>query len=143
MEIRANVWLALLTLFFAFSAHASKTISKEYYANGKLKSVTKTRVTVPRNIDPFNFYKRTKTERVDFDSATGRRIRETTKITMVGNSGRRCYEVYLRQIDYDLAGNRVRFEKSKCDKSKSKVKEYQNGKVAFIRKQKRRRILWW
>lgn len=143
MNIRANVILVLAFCLFVFPLCAKKTINKEYYTNGNIKAVTTVRVTVPRNIDPFNFYKKTRTERTEFDSISGRKTKETVRTTMVGNSGRRCYEVYYKQIDYDASGNRIRFQKSSCDKSKSKIKEYENGKLTFIRIQKRRRILWW
>lgn len=143
MRIRANVILAIVFLIFVFPLHAKRTIKKEYYANGKLKAVTKVRVTVPRNIDPFNFYKKTRIERGEYDSISGRISKATVKITMVGHSGKRCYEVYYKQIDYDSEGNRIKFEKSRCDKSKSKIIDYENGKKSFVRIQKRRRKLWW
>lgn len=143
MNIRAYVLLVLIFSLIVFPLCARQTVNKEYYTNGKLKAITKTRVTVPRNIDPFNFYKKTRIERHEFDSISGNLRKETVRTTMVGHSGKRCYEVYYKQIDYDDSGNRIKFQKSSCDKSKTKIKEYENGKITFIRIQKRRRILWW
>jgi hypothetical protein len=121
---------------------ATKTVSKEYFLNGRIKAITIVVITMPRNIDLFNFYKKTKVSRTEFDSLTSRKVRETVRITKLGHGGKPCYEIYFKQIDYDENGKRTRFQEFTCDKKKTKVKEYSDGEVIHVRIQKRRRLPW-
>jgi hypothetical protein len=143
----ARRYCAALLAFFLISipvfAGKIRTVNKEYYPNGNLKAVTITIVTTPNHADLFNYYKKTKVTRTEFDSVITRKSLETVRITKLGRGGRPCYEYYYKKINYDKNGKRTRFEVTDCDKSKYKVKEYTNGKVSFVRKQKRRRWLWW
>ena len=143
--VRRNGIAALLAFFFCLELLASrtKTISKEYYANGRIKAVIVTVVTIPPHPDIFNYFKKTKISRTEFDSLLSRKVKETVRITKLGKGGRPCYEYYYREIDYDKNGNRTHYEKSDCDKSKEIVKEYENGKVIFIHEKRRRKWFRW
>ncbi len=112
---------------------------KEFFANGNVKSVTVIKISTPRNIDLFNFYKETKIIKTEFDSATGRKILHTVRVTKVGIGGRHCYEYSSKIIKYELNGDRSYFERSKCDKNYFMYKNYINGKVSFTHIEKRSR----
>jgi hypothetical protein len=112
---------------------AAKT---EYFANGNVKSVTVVKVKTPRNIDLFNFYKKTKIIRTEFDSLSGAKIAHSVRVTKVGVGGKHCYEYSSVQINYDENGKRKSYEKSKCDKNYYIRKDYVNGKVSFIHVEK-------
>ena len=114
-------------------------IKKEFYANGKLKRVTKTKVKTPRNIDLFNFFKKTTVITSEYDSLTSKKILYSKRVTKVGIGGKHCYEYFFKCINYNSTGTRIRFEKSHCDKNRSMYKEYTNGKVSFIHKEKVKR----
>lgn len=132
----------MITMAFSLQEiHASirRTETKEYYANGKIKSVTITRIKTPRNIDLFNFYKETKVNRTEFDSINGNKKMHSVRITKVGMAVRHCYEYLSKKIDFDENGKRKRFEKSRCDKNYFIFKDYTNGKVTFIHIEKKRR----
>jgi hypothetical protein len=147
--IRKLLPLLLLTLALPLQDSYARTTgvrarkapfeSKEYFANGNVKSVTVTKVKTPRNIDLFNFYKETKVIRTEFDSLTGRKIMHSVRVTKVGIGGKHCYEYSSLRIDYDENGKRKRYEKSKCDKHYFMYKEYVDGKVSFIHIEKKRR----
>ncbi len=112
---------------------------KEFFANGKVKSVTVVKISTPRHIDLFNFYKKTKVERTEFDSITGNCISHTVRITKVGIGGKHCHELYYKRADFDRNGKRTRFEKSSCDRNKRKYIDYVNGKRTFVHIEKRRK----
>lgn len=137
------VWLFFLLPCVSLYAGRTKTVNKEYYANGRIKAVVITVVTTPRNADIFNYYKKTKISRTEFDSIISRKVKETIRITKLGKGGRPCYEVFYKEVDYDKNGKRTHFQKSDCDKSKDKIKEYKNGKVVFIHEKRRRKWLRW
>src|SRR6185436_1571742 len=90
---------------YAQDAPASVTnkhfVKKEYYANGKIKSVTKTKVKYPRNIDLFNFYKKTIVVRTEYDSISSNKINHSKRITKVGIGGKHCYEYFYKNIEYN------------------------------------------
>lgn len=112
---------------------------KEYFANGKVKSVTVTKVKTPRNIDLFNLYKETKVIRTEFDSLTGKKLMHSERTTKIGMGGKHCYEYSSLKITYDENGKRRRYERSKCDKHYYIRKDYVNGKVSFVHIEKKRR----
>src|ERR1044072_7109204 len=117
----------------SISDHSNKHfVTKEFYANGKLKSITKTKVQYPRNIDLFNFYKKTTVTRIEYDSVSTNKINLSRRITKVGVGGKHCYEYFYRRIDYDARGKRVRFEKTHCDKNRNKYIVYVNEKKDLI-----------
>ncbi len=135
---------SLLLIILAFPlqqlyAGVQRTEAKEFYANGKIKSVTITKVRTPRNIDLFNFYKETKVIRTVFDSISGNKKMHSVRITKVGIGGKHCYEYSSLKIDYDENGKRKYFEESKCDKHYFMFKNYVDGKVTFIHIDKKRR----
>jgi hypothetical protein len=124
------------------STKNSRVLTKEFYASGKIKSITITKIRYPRNIDLFNFYKKTITIRTEYDSISSNKINHSKRITKVGIGGKHCYEYYYRRIDYNQEGKRLRFEKSHCDKNRNKYIIYVNGKKDFIhieRPRKRKR----
>ena|ERR1041385_6284288 len=114
-------------------------IKKEFYSNGKLKRVTKTKVKTPRNIDLFKFFKKTTVIINEYDSITSEKILYSKRITKVGIGGKHCYEYFFKCLTYSSTGKRIRFEKSHCDKNRYMYKEYTNGKVSFIHKEKVKR----
>jgi hypothetical protein len=118
---------------------ANPYVKKEYYANGKLKRITKTKVKVPRNIDLYNYFKKTTVTIHEYDSITSNKIFYSKRVTKVGIGGRHCYEYFFKTISYKPNGDRIRFEKSHCDKNKSMYKTYTNGKVDFIHIEKSKR----
>jgi hypothetical protein len=137
-------FLFVSVLTMAFSLHdldaaVRRFEAKEFYTNGKIKSVTITRVSTPRNIDLFNFYKETKIVKTEYDSITGNKIMHSVRITKVGIGGKHCYEYSSKLINYDANERRQYFEKSKCDKHKFMYKNYVNGKVSFIHIERKRR----
>ncbi|HLG03312.1 MAG TPA: hypothetical protein VI731_06930 [Bacteroidia bacterium] len=140
---RPTLICTLLLLAVSLPMAASKTIQKEFFLNGNVKSITVTTVTMPKRVDLFSFYKKTKISRIDFDSLTGYKLRETCRITKAGHSDRHCYELYFREVEYDQYGNRVRYQEFFCDKGKGKVKEYRDGELVKVIVQKRRRLLPW
>ena len=106
--------------------------TKEYYSNGKIKSITKTKIKYPRNIDLFNFYKKTIVVQTVYDSILSNKITYVKRITKVGVGGKHCYEYFVKRIDYDQNGKRKKFEKGHCDKNRYKYILYVNGKKDFI-----------
>ena len=140
----------LLLLILAFPLHhlfaqdslrrivKNPIISKEFYKNGNLKSVTKIKTQVPRNSDLFNYYKKTKVVRTVYDSITGRKKMFSVRITKAGVGGKHCYEYFYKKIDYDDTGKRTRFEKSSCDKNRYKFIIYKNWKKDFIHIERKR-----
>ena len=133
------VGLAIVFSFHCSCATVNKTVLKEFYKNGKLKSLTIVKVKTPKNIDLFTFYKETKIMRTDFDSISGFRLKYTERYTKVGFGGRHCYEIEAIQILYDVAGKRNFYEKSKCDKHQYEYRKYINGKLVFIHIEKKRK----
>jgi hypothetical protein len=134
--------LLLFTLAFPLQElHAAihRYELKEFYADGRIKSVTITKVTTPRNIDLFNFYKETKVIKTVYDSATGNKVMHSVRITKVGVGGKHCYEYSSRFTNYDKNGLKTYSEKGKCDKHKYEYIWYEKGKVSFIHKEKKRR----
>lgn len=110
----------------------SGSVSREFYANGKIKSVTKTKIRFPRNIDLFNFYKKTIVIRTEYDSVSSNKMMFSKQITKVGIGGKHCHEYFYKRIDYNQEGKRLRFEKAHCDKMRNKYIVYVNGKKNFI-----------
>ena len=104
-----------------------------------MKSITETRTTLPKYIDPLNFYKKTKVIVTEYDSLTSNKTKEWTRITKIGKDGKPCYEIYYEEIQYDSTGHRVIYMMSRCDKKKAIFKEYKNGKLVFTRINKRRK----
>lgn len=137
-----SFFLLLITLAFPLQEmHAGihRTEVKEYFANGKIKSVTITKVRTPRIIDLFNFYKETKVIRTEFDSISGNKTFHSVRITKVGMGGQHCYEKYSLKITYDENRKRKYYEESKCDKHYLMYKNYVDGKVIFIHIEKKRK----
>lgn len=144
LSVRSLILCFLAMSFSIFvngqgQTRTKKQITKQYFVNGNLRSITETRTTLPRYIDPMNFYKKTKVVVTEYDSVTTKKTREWTRVTKIGKDGKPCYEIYYEEIKYDSLGNRVTYNMSRCDKKKSCFKEYKNGKLVFTRIQKRRK----
>lgn len=137
----------LLILSFLVPAHLwsqgqtrTKTqVTKQYYLNGNLKSITAVSTTLPRYIDPMNFYKKTKVVVTEFDSISKGMTRQFTRITKIGKDGKPCYEIFYEETVYDKFGNKKTYLKSRCDKQRSKFIQYKEGHVEFIQIHKRRK----
>jgi len=139
--------LILLLLFLILTAplfsqgqtRTKKQVVKQYFLNGRIKSITETRTTLPKYIDPLNFYKKTKVIVTEYDSLSNKKSRQLTRVTKLGRDGKPCYEIFFEEIKYDSNGERVTYNMSKCDKRKTMFKEYKGGKLVFTRIQKRRK----
>jgi hypothetical protein len=135
--------IGILALNFSLygqgQTRTTKKISKNFYGNGQVKSVSETWTTLPKYIDPMNFYKKTKVFVTEFDSLTHRKVKEWTRVFKIGKDGKPCHEIFYEEITYDAFGNRVTYMKSRCDKRKSKYKQYKNGKVDFVQVVKHRK----
>lgn len=116
-----------------------KQVTKQYYLNGNLKSITAVSTTLPRYIDPMNFYKKTKVEVTEFDSLSKNMTRQFTRITKIGKDGKPCYEIFYEETIYDKFGNKKTYLRSRCDKQRSKFIQYKEGRVEFIQIHKRRK----
>ncbi|MCK6639989.1 MAG: hypothetical protein L6Q81_07880 [Bacteroidia bacterium] len=116
-----------------------KQVTKQYYLNGNLKSITAVSTTLPRYIDPMNFYKKTKVEVTEFDSLSKSMTRQFTRITKIGKDGKPCYEIFYEETIYDKFGNKKTYLRSRCDKQRSKFIQYKEGRVEFIQIHKRRK----
>lgn len=114
-------------------------VTKQYYLNGNLKSITAVSTTLPRYIDPMNFYKKTKVEVTEFDSLSKNMTRQFTRITKIGKDGKPCYEIFYEETVYDKFGNKKTYLRSRCDKQRSKFVQYKEGHVEFIQIHKRRK----
>jgi hypothetical protein len=134
----------LLTLFLSSALWAGKTrsIDKLFFVNGNVRALIITETIIPWHSDFYSYYKETRVFRTEFDSLTGRRVKETVRYTKLGRGGRHCYEILYKETRYDLAGNKTHFEKQKCDKYKSKTIEYTGGKKTSVIIHKPRRRLW-
>jgi hypothetical protein len=128
-----------LALHSQGQTRTTKQITKKFYGNGNVKSIAETSTTLPKYIDPLNFYKKTKVVVVEYDSVSTNKIKEWTRIFKIGKDGKPCHEIFYEEITYDKFGNRVSYMKSRCDKRKAKYKQYKNGKVDFIQVVKRRK----
>lgn len=140
---------AIFIIFFLFALIAQanaqgqtrtkKQVVKAYFANGKLKSVTTTHTTLPKFIDPMNYYRKTKVNIMEYDSLTAIKTREVTRITKIGKDGNPCFELFFEEIKYDEFGHRSTYAMSRCDKKKFVFKQYADGKLVFTRINKRRK----
>lgn len=133
----------LLACLFPVLLCAQTTRHKEQhidYFPGTQQPKTLTVIITKRNrfVDLYNYYKQTTTVTTAF-SENGTRLSETRRITKLGNTGKPCYELYYREILFDPKGRRTRYEKYECDKRTSVLKEYENGKVVFIREHRRKK----
>src|SRR5688572_20284171 len=99
-------------LFGQGQTRTRKEVSKKYYVNGNVKSVAETYTTLPKYIDPMNFYKKTKVVVVEFDSLTTQKKKEWTRIFKIGKDGKPCHEIFYEEINYDQFGNRTSYQRS-------------------------------
>jgi hypothetical protein len=136
-------FLSIICLLISVSLSAQTTRHKEehidYYPDGK--SVMRVTVTITKRntfVDLYNYYKQTTTTVTEF-SRQGNKTEQTKRITKLGNTGKPCYEIYYRQTLYDPKGRRTKYEKYECDKRLSVQKEYEEGKVVFIREHRRKK----
>ena len=114
-------------------------VKREFYANGQVKRIIKTRIRRTRHFELYNFYKRTATTVTEFNENGTVRSKDKI-ITKVGDTGRPCYEVITLKIEYNSNGTRKTYDKWICDKRKGIYKEYDvNGKLVFTRINKQRK----
>jgi hypothetical protein len=128
-----------LPVFGQGQTRTKKVVSKKYFINGNLKSISETHTTLPKYIDPLNFYKKTKVYVIEYDSLTTHKVKEWTRIMKIGKDGKPCHEILYEEINYDQFGNRISYARSRCDKQKAKYKKYKNGKVDFVQIVKHRK----
>ena len=142
VRISGLILLCSLLTFEAFGQGQTRTkkqTNTNYYLNGNVKSVAETWTTLPKYIDPMNYYKRTKIFVIEYDSITKAKVKEWTRIFKIGKDGKPCHEILYEEITYDKFGNRVAFQRTRCDKRKAKYKQYKDGKVEFIQVVKHRK----
>lgn len=114
-------------------------VKKEFYEDGSIRRITKTRIRRTRQFELYNFYKRTAVTVTEFYEDGNVRYREKV-ITKIGDSGRPCYEVVTVKKNYYRNGNRRNYEKWICDERKGIYKEYDDrGKLVFTRIHKNKR----
>lgn len=116
----------------------NREVIREFFpGTQQLKTLTEVKITRNMHGDLFNFYKKTTVSRTEF-TANGKPVKKTRRITKIGRSGKPCYELYSKEILYNENGQRHRYERYRCDKNTSLVKEYRDGKVVAVRKLKKR-----
>lgn len=114
-------------------------VKREYYENGQVKKIVKTRIRRTKQFELYNFYKRTAITVTEFHENGAVKSKDKT-ITKVGDTGRPCYEVVTLKIQYNSNGTRKTYDKWICDKRKGIYKEYNaNGKLVFTRINKQRK----
>lgn len=110
-----------------------RTTTQEFYPDGKVMRVIKTKTTTNLNIDLYNYYKRTLTRTTEF-YPNGKVKSFQKKIRKLGTSGKPCYEVLDLLKEFSETGT-LKFKKIiKCDKGSFVTKEYDSsGRVIFTR----------
>jgi antitoxin component YwqK of YwqJK toxin-antitoxin module len=130
--------LIIPVLSRAIGTKLKREVKKEFYANGNIKRIVKTRVRRTKQFDLYNFYKRTAVSVIEF-SEEGTLSTKQKYITKIGDSGRPCYEIVTIKISYYPNGKIRTCDKWSCDKQKGIYKEYDiNGNLLFTRINKRR-----
>jgi hypothetical protein len=114
-------------------------VKREFYSNGQVKRIVKTRIRRTKHFELYNFYKRTAITITEFNENGTIKSRDKI-ITKVGDTGRPCFEVVTLKIEYNSNGTRKTYDKWICDKHKGIYKEYdENGKLVFTRISKKRK----
>lgn len=114
-------------------------VKKEFYENGNVRKITKTRIRKTKQFELSNFYRRTAITVTEF-SENGTPISREKHITKIGDTGRPCYEVVTVKRTYHANGKMKTYDKWICDKRKGIYKEYDmQGKRIYKRKEKQRR----
>src|ERR1051325_5936665 len=67
--------IACIALHGQGQTRTTKQMARNYYVNGNLKSVSETWTTIPRYIDPMNFYKKTKVYVMEYDSLSKQKVK--------------------------------------------------------------------
>jgi antitoxin component YwqK of YwqJK toxin-antitoxin module len=119
--------LILVFLIFTTLTHAqTKTkfsVKKEYYPNGNLHRVIRTRITTPRYVDPQNYYKRTVLNISEYYENGNIQSRQK-KVSKLGRFGCPCYEVLSRKEVFNEQGVIQQSETCDCDRQKVWHREY-------------------
>lgn len=137
----ANIIYCILYLFVfcasltEASAQLRRKIkeTKEFYDNGKIKKITRTKTVQSIYIDPYTFFKKTVTRITEY-SESGKIISKTYKKTRIDKSAPGCYEIIMIITTYSENGRRLHQEIDECDKKRVTHKFYDDaGKLTFIR----------
>jgi hypothetical protein len=121
------------SLSLSAQLNRKREVSNSFYANGALAKTVIVKTSTTRNIDPYNYYKKTRATIITFDSITGMQQERIYRVTKLGRDGKHCYELYACTTTYDQQGRKRRVEIRKCDKSYTKTEDYQDGKLVFVR----------
>lgn len=110
-----------------------KKITREYYENGTLRKYTLVKTAQTIGFEQDDNYKRTKVVRKEY-RADGTLATSFRKITKIGTSGRRCYEIIMESCSYDERGILRKKEIHECDDGKTTQKFYnEKGKLTFTK----------
>lgn len=127
------LFLMGVSLPLSAQLNRKREVTNSYYANGALAKTVVVKTSTTRNIDPYNYYKKTRTTVITFDSITGLQQERQYRVTKLGRDGKHCYELYSSVTTYDQQGRKRKVEVRKCDKSYTKTEEYLDGKLVFVR----------
>lgn len=135
MRLYSLLLLFTLGISLPLSAqlYRKREVTKSFYANGALAKTVIVKTSTTRNVDPYNYYKKTRTTVITFDSITGLQQERYYRVTKLGRDGKHCYELYASVTTYDQQGRKRKVEIRKCDKSYRKIEEYLEGKLVFVR----------
>ncbi|GAB4134401.1 MAG: hypothetical protein Fur0041_07640 [Bacteroidia bacterium] len=139
MRLLFTVIVCLLFTVCQAQGRVTKKLVKEYYADGSVKSVKKIKERRNINVDPYNYYKKTRVEITLFDSLSGVKYYHSLKITIIGEpSSHHCIQKLERKTYYDSKGRKMKEEVMKCDEGYRKLVIYNKGRKSFISINKRR-----
>jgi antitoxin component YwqK of YwqJK toxin-antitoxin module len=130
--------LLFASLGAGLNAHAQMkrktTESKELYADGHIKKVTRTKIVQSTYIDPYTFFKKTITHVTEYYESGKIKSRMYRKTRIDKSSPGGCYEVKVITTTFSEDGKKTHEEINECDKHKVTNKFYNDaGKVTFIR----------
>ncbi|MFI5149974.1 MAG: hypothetical protein ACHQRM_09600 [Bacteroidia bacterium] len=107
------------------------SVKKEYYPNGNLHRIIRTRITTPRYVDPQNYYKRTVLNISEYYE-NGNIQSKQKRVSKLGRFGCPCYEVLNRKQVFNEQGVIQQSETCDCDRHKVRHKEYDaKGNLQF------------
>lgn len=133
---RLSLALAMLVLFYGESAaqlRRKTSESKEFYANGRIKKITRVKTVQSIYIDPYTFFKKTITHVTEY-SESGKVVERIYKKTKIDKSSPGCYEVIMITTRFAENGKKTHQEINECDKKRVTNKFYdETGKLTFIR----------
>jgi antitoxin component YwqK of YwqJK toxin-antitoxin module len=106
---------------------------KEFYDDGKIKKITRTKTVQSIYIDPYTFFKKTISHSTEYYES-GKVKSKTYRKTKIDKSSPGCYEVKVIITTYSESGKILHQEINECDKKRVTNKFYdETGKINFIR----------